>query len=742
MRWPEWLSALTRSATEPCHYLHEQPGSAPVPAPPRGPARSAVVALAGNPNSGKTSVFNGLTGSTQHVANFPGVTVERKEGHCRFGSWSWTVLDLPGTYSLSAYSIEEIVARDVLVEERPDLVVDVLDAANLQRNLYLATQLLELGLPMVLAANMLDVAWRRGQRLDLDELGRRLGLPVVAVAGHQDRGLERLKAALAAALEAGPAALKGAAQVDFGPLVEESLAEIGAALARLEGLPRRWLALRLLEGEARAREEVARWLPDSTGLLERIAVWQARIEHESGQRVELTLAVRRHEFIQGLIEACRPVGPDPARRHRSDVTDQLLLHRWLGLPIFLFFMYLIFQLTFSLGELPMGWMETGFSALAAWVDGHWPWPAPLLKSLVLDGILGGVGGVLIFLPNIVLLFLGLTLMEDTGYMARAAFLMDRLMQRIGLHGKSFIPLLTGFGCSIPGIMGTRVLENQRDRLLTMLVLPLMSCGARLPIYLLIIPAFFPAHLHARMLFLIYSIGVLLAVGMAKLLRISVLKGEESPFVMELPPYKLPTWKSLGTQVRLRAWLYLRKAGTLILGVSILLWAMASWPPARHDAARQTELAAARAAGDAARVQGLDNQRAEEDLRASLLGRVGQALEPVMAPLGFDWRISSSLLGAFAAKELFVAQLGVVYALGETAEGSESLRRELHSRYTPLVGFCIMLFALISTPCMSTFAVTAREAGGQRWAWFQLLGLTALAWVLTFLVFQVGSALGY
>jgi len=700
------------------------------------------VALAGNPNSGKTSVFNGLTGSTQHVANFPGVTVERKEGRCRFGSWSWAVLDLPGTYSLSAYSIEEIVARDVLVEERPDLVVDVLDASNLQRNLYLATQLLELGLPLVLAANMLDVAWRRGQRLDLEELGRRLGLPVVAVAGHQARGLERLKAAVAAALEAGPAALAGAAQVDFGPLVEEALAEIGAGLARLDGLPRRWLSLRLLEGEARAREEVARRLPDSADLLERIAAWQARIERESGQRVELTLAARRHEFIQSLIEACRPVGPDPARRHRSDLTDQLLLHRWLGLPIFLFFMYLIFQLTFSLGELPMGWMETGFGALAAWVDGHWPWQAPLLKSLVLDGVLGGVGGVLIFLPNIVLLFLGLTLMEDTGYMARAAFLMDRLMQRIGLHGKSFIPLLTGFGCSIPGIMGTRVLENQRDRLLTMLVLPLMSCGARLPIYLLIIPAFFPAHLHARMLFLIYAIGVLLAVGMAKLLRISVLKGEESPFVMELPPYKLPTWKSLGAQVRLRAWLYLRKAGTLILGVSVLLWAMASWPPARHDAARQAELAAARAAGDAARVQVLDNQRAEEDLRASLLGRVGQALEPVMAPLGFDWRISSSLLGAFAAKELFVAQLGVVYALGETAEGSESLRHELRSRYTPLVGFCIMLFALISTPCMSTFAVTAREAGGQRWAWFQLLGLTALAWILTFLVFQLGSALGY
>lgn len=738
--WPAWLGALSRSATEPCHYLQESPSATPPIDLPRGEIRRAVLALAGNPNSGKTSVFNGLTGSTQHVANFPGVTVERKEGRCEYGSWRWTVVDLPGTYSLSAYSIEEIVARDVLVDESPDLVVDVLDASNLQRNLYLTTQLLELGLPVVLAANMLDVAWRRGQRLDLEELGRRLGLPVVAVAGHQDLGLDRLKAAVARQLDSGSRG--NPVQVDFGPLVEEALAEITLALADLPEVPRRWLALRLLEGEARAREELSGRLADSSALLERVADWQRRIELEGGRRVELALAARRHEFIQGLIEACRPVGPDPARRHRSDLADQILLNRWLGLPIFLGLMYLIFQLTFSLGETPMGWIESAIGVLAGWLDGHWPWPTPLLKSLLLDGVLGGVGGVLVFLPTIVLLFLGLTLMEDSGYMARAAFLMDRLMQRIGLHGKSFIPLLTGFGCSIPGIMGTRVLESQRDRLLTMLVLPLMSCGARLPIYLLIIPAFFPQHLHARMLFLIYAIGVLLAVGLAKLLRISVLKGEQSPFVMELPPYKAPTLRGLWTQVKLRAWLYLRKAGTLILGVSILLWAMASWPGARHEPSSLAALEAARAAGDTSLVQTLDNRRAEEDLSASLLGRVGHALEPVMAPLGFDWRISSSLLGSFAAKELFVAQMGVVYALGETEAGSESLRRELRSRYTPLVGFCIMLFALIATPCMSTFAVTAREAGGQRWAWFQLLGLTALAWILTFLVFQVGSALGY
>ena len=747
MRLPAWLEALTRSAGEPCGYLTESPTDPDPPRPPDGAPARAVVALAGNPNSGKTSLFNGLTGSAQHVANFPGVTVERKEGRCAWGRWNWTVVDLPGTYSLSAYSIEEIVARDVLVEERPDLVVDVLDASNLQRNLYLATQLLELGLPVVLAANMLDVAWRRGQRLDLEELSRRMGAPVVGVAGHQGGGLARLKEAVARRLESTDLP---APPLDYGPVLEAAVARLEGGLAallpeagsRTGRPPTRWLALRLLEGDPRAHAQARKLQGDSAGLLDLCAELQRGIETALGLRVEMALANRRHALIQEWITACRPVGPDPARRYRSDRTDQLLLHRWLGLPIFLGFMYLTFQLTFTLGRAPMGWIENGMALLASSLDQHWPWPqAALFKSLVLDGIIGGVGGVLVFLPNIVLLFLCLTLMEDTGYMARAAFLMDRLMQRMGLHGKSFIPLLTGFGCSIPGIMGTRVLESQRDRLLTMLVLPLMSCGARLPIYLLLIPAFFPERLHARLLFLIYGIGVGLAIGLAKLLRVSVLKGEQSPFVMELPPYKRPTLKSLGLQVRLRAGLYLKKAGTLILGVSVLLWALASWPPPQSDAAAARALAVARAVSPTEATR-LENRRAEEALEHSLLGRLGHALEPAMAPLGFDWRISSSLLGAFAAKELFVAQMGVVYALGETKPGSESLRRELRARYSPLVGFCVMLFALISTPCMSTFAVTAREAGGQRWAWFQLVGLTALAWLLTFGVFQVGRLLGY
>ena len=743
LRWPPvnspaWWDRFFRSATEPCHYLDEHGAMASPAELPTGAPRGAVIALAGNPNSGKSSVFNGLTGSTQHVANFAGVTVERKEGRCRHGAWTWTVLDLPGTYSLSAYSIEEIVARDVLVGERPDVVVNVLDASNLQRNLYLATQLMELGLPVVLAANMLDVAWRRGQRLDLEALEKALGLAVVAVAGHQELGLERLKNRVAQVLDGGVPLLP--TPLSYGEELDEALARVqrwlqGAGLNPLG----RWQALALLEGESRARSELTRHA-GGLQLQQRVDELRQELALQLGQDVELALAARRHAVVQGLMAACRPVGPDPWRRHRSDVADQILLHRWLGLPIFLAFMYLIFQMTFTLGEKPMEWIESALGLLGSFLDTHWPWPHALhLKSLVLDGALGGVGGVLVFLPNIVLLFFGLTIMEDTGYMARAAFLMDRLMQRIGLHGKSFIPLLTGFGCSIPGIMGTRVLESQRDRLLTMLVLPLMSCGARLPIYLLIIPAFFPAHLHARMLFIIYAIGVVLAVGLAKLLRISVLKGEQSPFVMELPPYKTPTLRGLWSQVRLRAWLYLRKAGTLILGVSILMWLMASWPAPSPGS---SPLPTVDEQGIALEGKELANLKAERALEASLLGRIGHGLEPALAPLGFDWRIASSMLGAFAAKELFVAQLGVVYALGDSEAGNASLRQELQQRYTPLIGLCIMLFALVATPCMSTFAVTAREAGSARWAWFQLVSLTALAWVLTFATYQIGRLLGF
>lgn len=735
---------LDEAARQGCAYV-DACIDAPVPQPADEPFVAngdAVVALAGNPNSGKTSIFNRLTGSNQHVANFPGVTVERKEGRATVGGLRLQVVDLPGTYSLTAYSIEEIVARNFLVDERPDLVVDVIDTSNLQRNLYLATQLMELDLPVVLAANMLDVARRRGSSFDLEALSRVLGVPVVGLEGHRGRGVENLRKAIARQL-GGPSVPRPVLRFDEAveAAVERIVARIEAdGRGQAGGPPPRWTALRLLEGDRRIHERLTVLVEDPAALRALAAAEAAELERVNGLACEVHLANLRHQRIRALLVECRGRSRAPERVYRSDRVDAVLLNRWLGLPIFLGLMYLTFQLTFTLGKLPMGWIEAGFAWLATTVDAAWP-GGGALKSLVLDGAIGGVGGVLVFLPNIVMLFLCLTLMEDSGYMARAAFLMDRLMHRIGLHGKSFIPLLTGFGCSIPGIMGTRVLENERDRLLTMLVLPLMSCGARLPIYLLIIPAFFPQALHARMLFLIYAIGVLLAVGLAKLLRISVLKGEATPFVMELPPYKVPTPLALLQTIRLRCWLYLRKAGTLILGFSILLWALASWPRPDADPAQAALALELAASGRTVELAALENGQAEHDLEHSLLGRLGRGIEPVMAPMGFDWRISTAMLGAFAAKELFVAQLGVVFSLGEADSGSESLRAALRARYTPLIGFCVMLFALIATPCMATFAVTRRESGGLKWAFFQLGGLTALAWLLTTAVYQIGRLAG-
>ena len=387
-------------------------------------------------------------------------------------------------------------------------------------------------------------------------------------------------------------------------------------------------------------------------------------------------------------------------------------------------MYLVFYLTFTVGGPPMDWIDAGFSWLGETITTHWPGsPDSALLSLVVDGIIGGVGGVVIFLPNIIFLFLAITILEGTGYMARAAFLMDRIMHKIGLNGKSFIPLLTGFGCSIPAIMATRTIENERDRLTTIMVTPLMSCGARLPIYALIIPAFFPQTWQASMLWAIYVIGIVLMMLTAWLLRATLFKGEDAPFVMELPPYRLPTLKSILIHTWERAWLYLKKAGTIILGISIILWAMTTYPGTSAD-----------------KLESLNSDEARQELQLanSAIGHVGHWLEPVLKPMGFDWRIGTAMIGAFAAKEVFVAQMGIVYSLGEADEESVPLRDKLRKKYNPLIGFCIMLFCLISAPCMATIAVTKRETNSWRWALFQLSGLTVMAWVITVAVFQIGT----
>ena len=697
------------------------------------------IALAGNPNSGKTSLFNRLTHARQHVGNYPGVTVEKRDGVCVRDGHEIQVTDLPGTYSLTAYSIEEIVARDFIVDEKPDVVVDVLDAANLERNLYLAVQIMELGVPLVLALNMSDVAKARGIEFDLDQLSGLLGAPIVPTVAVSGAGTDALLDAVVSV--AGGQTAFATPVFTYGREVDKAITELADAVRTRNGATNgrapAWLALKLLEGDDKVRERVD--APEVTRL---VAEQSVRLERLLGDVPENVIADARYGFIAGACqEAVRST--IESRRNTSDRIDSVVTNRVLGLPIFLGMMYLVFQLTFTLGGPPMGWIEAGFGRLGGAVTGWWPAgsESPLL-SLLVDGVIGGVGGVVIFLPNILLLFLAIALLEDSGYMARAAFIMDRLMHKIGLHGKSFIPMLTGFGCSVPAIMATRTLDSERDRLTTILVTPLMSCGARLPIYALIIPAFFPAHLHAPMLWVIYMIGIALAIVAAKCLRSTLFKGEAQPFVMELPPYRMPTLRGVLIHMWERGWLYLKKAGTVILGISIVLWAMTSYPrKVEFDLDYDTAIARLEEQGATDEAESLAQARQAEALAYTVAGRVGQGLEAVLRPLGFDWRIGTALIGAFAAKEVFVAQLGIVYAVGEADEESDALRDRLRENYSPLVAFCIMLFCLISAPCMATIAVTKRETNSWKWALFQLGGLTVLAYLVTLVVYQLGSLLG-
>ena len=699
------------------------------------------VALAGNPNCGKTTLFNALTGARQHVGNYPGVTVERRAGDAMLGELPAQIIDLPGTYSLTSYSPEERVAQEELAGGGHDVVVLVADSTCLKRNLVLLAQVMQTGANPVLCLNMADEARAAGQRIDLGQMERLLGFPVVETVGHRRHGMGELKKAILRAARQ-PLARH---RLVLGGRLEKAIAEVRARLpASAPARSGDWVATKLLLGDP---DHLARLAADPEGAdalaeAERQRGW---LETETGLDVALLVTERYFGFVDGLLREVLTQAPRGDARAVSDRIDALLAHRLLGLPIFAAVMYAIFWLTFSVGELPMGWLEALFGWLGAAVSGLWPAGSDSsLRSLVVDGVIGGVGGVVVFLPNIVLLFAGLALLEDTGYMARAAFLTDRVMHRFGLHGKSFIPLVTGFGCSVPGIMATRTLENERDRLTTMLVLPLMSCGARLPIWMLLIPAFFAPEWRAPMLWLIYAVGVLLALVLAKLLRKSLLRGEEAPFVMELPPYRMPTLRGALTKTGERGWIYLRKAGTVILGISVLLWALTSYPKAadyRVDAqlaAGEIGLAGSTAPGvPSLSPEELAHRRATEDLQASVAGRIGVALEPAFAPLGFDWKILTAMLGAFAAKEVFVAQMGIVYSMGETEEATDGLRAALRRDYSPLTGFCLMLFLLVSAPCMATVAVTRRESGRWRWALLQLGGLTAIAYLLALIVQQVG-----
>ncbi|MBU8869655.1 MAG: ferrous iron transport protein B [Gemmatimonadales bacterium] len=727
-------------------------------------SKTLKVAVAGNPNAGKTTIFNNLTGARQRVGNYSGVTVECMEGTLRRGGLDLRVIDLPGTYSLTAFSEEELVARDYLLHESPDMVINVVDAANLERNLYLTTELLELGLPLIVVLNMSDTAREKGLTIDLAQLADRLGAPVVAAVGHRNQGTEELIETIAkiavqqadlprpagVCRQSGPGVVSLAgvetggdgALVGFGDQAEGFIKEI------IDYLPEsshcRWLAVKLLEEDPEAIKEITD--PETRSAVAAVA---ARFADEAKEASDTLMPAMRYKFIEELMElACR-LTPRTGQT-RTDRVDRVVLHSVWGVPIFLLMMFVVFTATFTLGNPLMYLIESGFDWMGRTIAGFWPVGAVSpLKSLLVDGVIGGVGGVMIFLPNIVLLFLAIAVLEGTGYMARAAIVMDRFMSKVGLHGKSFIPLLIGFGCTVPAIMATRTLETRRDRLITMMVLPLMSCGARLPIYALMIPAFFPVQWQGPVLWSVYVAGIVLALVLARLLRATVFRGETTPLLMELPPYRMPTPQNLLVQMWTRAWLYVQKAGTVILGAAVILWFLTFFPKPPADYPVSVEvLAAAETVTDDTQTDPLvfsaiqdEGLRQSVELSYSVAGRAGRLLEPVLEPLGFDWRIATALLGAIAAKEVFVAQLGIVFAVEEADEASEDLRSQLRRLYSPLVGLCIMLFALISTPCIATFAITRQEAGSIWWAIAQSWGLTVLAWIVTFGVHQAGLLLG-
>ena len=701
-------------------------------AQPEGEPVVTRVALAGNPNSGKTSLFNSLTGARQHVGNYPGVTVEKRAGRFNHAGRSFELSDLPGTYSLTSFSPEERIAQDELLEGKFDVVVVVVDSTALRRTLVLLAQVMQAGANPVLCLNMADEARAAGQQVDLPQMEALLGFPVVETVGHRGVGRDLLLDAIERA-RANPHEQH---RLVLGERLERAIVPVREALADTDVAPaqRDWIAAKLLLGENQFVERMQAAGEAGRRVLAEAERRRKELEGATREDVALFVTERYFGFANGLVQETLRKAPRTDARAMSDAVDRVLVHRLFGLPMFAAAMYAIFWITFTIGEWPMGWIETGFGALSGWVASLWPAGSESpLRSLLVDGVIGGVGGVVVFLPNIVLLFLGLALLEDTGYMARVAFLMDRVMHRFGLHGKSFVPMMTGFGCSIPGIMATRTLENERDRLTTMLVLPLMSCGARLPIWMLLIPAFFAPAWRAPMLFLIYGIGILLALVLALALRRSVLRGEDAPFVMELPPYRLPTFRAVFQKMGERAWIYLRKAGTVILGISILMWFITAYPK-KSEYAVDAQVAAGEVTLSAGEQ---DNARAAEDLKYSVAGRVGTAVEPLIRPLGFDYKMGTAMIGAFAAKEVFVAQMGIVYSMGETDEESEGLRETLARDYTPLTGLSLMLFLLIAAPCMATIAVTRRESGSWKWALLQLGGLTGIAYLISLIVYQVG-----
>ncbi len=709
--------------------------------------KKLTVALAGNPNSGKTTIFNSLTGERQHVGNYPGVTVEKIEGNLKYDGYDIELVDLPGTYSLNAYSLDEIIAREFILNEKPDIVINIIDLSNLERNLYLTTQLKELDLPLILVFNMADLSEKCGLSIDKKRLSELLGVPIVLTVATKKKGMDKLLEAIVKMAE-GKTKLPETT-VHYGQEIEEDIEKLKAVISQDDSLtaryPVRWLALKLLENDREVMKKIKE-SPREKEILELAGKSIVRLKGIFGDEVEALITDYRYGFISGacseaVIKTCE------LRHTISDQIDRVLLNRILGIPIFLVMIWLMFKFTFEFSRPMVIWIEIGQRWLGNFItallaDGS------VFQSLAVDGLIGGVGAVLTFVPIIFLLYLAIAILEDSGYLARVAFITDKFMHKIGLHGRSCIPMLLGFGCNIPAILATRTIEDKKDRLVTILVNPFMSCGARLPVYTLLIGVFFDKKIAGNILFSLYLIGIVTAIAVAKLFRKYLFKGEAHPFVMELPPYRLPAFKGLLVHTLRKISLYLKKAGTIIFAGCVIVWFLSNFPwpsPGDYnvfvDGVGQNEGVVNRAEED----------KTYERLKKSYAGNIGRGIAPALKPLGFgDWKIAVALIGGLAGKEIIVGTLGTLYAVNEKGEKSLSLRQSLQEErasdgtkiYNPLSAYSLMVFILLYVPCIGTLAVIKKETHSWHWPLFVIIYTAALAWIISFVVYQGGKFLGF
>ena len=709
------------------------------------------VALIGNPNCGKTSLFNFASGAHEHVGNYSGVTVDAKEGVFTQNGYTFRIVDLPGTYSLSAYTPEELYVRRHLVQEQPDVVINVVDASNLERNLYLTTQLIDMDVRMVIALNMYDDLEKSGNKFDHESLAGMIGVPIIPTISKTGFGIEALFNRVISVYEETDPILRHV-HVNYGDTLEKYINALRKMLKRNgtvdKTYSKRYLAIKVLENDKEVKQYVQS-LPETKPILETCNQYSQQLEEMLKEDTETALTNARYGFISGALRETF-VANKIKEVSSTQIIDLFVTHKVLGFPIFIFFMWFMFEATFKLGEYPMQWIEWGVEQIGNFVRNFMP-EGPL-KDLLVDGIIGGVGGVIVFLPNILILYLFISFMEDSGYMARAAFIMDKIMHKMGLHGKSFIPLVMGFGCNVPAIMATRTIESRNSRMITMLINPLMSCSARLPVYVLLTGAFF-AENASTVLLLMYSSGILLAVIVAKLFKRFLFSKEDVPFVMELPPYRMPTSKSILIHMWEKAKQYLHKMGGIILIASILIWFLGYFPrETEQGKIYESQIEHVNSSNTLSEkektetVTELNRLKNMEHQQNSYIGRIGQAIQPALAPLGFDWKISVSLLSGMAAKEVVVSTLSVLYT-GDS-EDSQTLPERLQADkdkegnpvFTPLVALSMMLFVLIYFPCVATVIAIVNESKSWKWGAFVIVYTCTLAWVVSFTVYQLGSIL--